>query len=342
MLQSLESASRPRKLDGVPRGVTLQPGKSGSNGPHGWRWTAYWRDAGKSIYRRFPIFTHGWEMAFWMAVTARREAVPGAPFPQRCPAMPDYVARHIKAITPSHMGGVRLVPVKSGGVTHAWSWYAVGGHGQVTFSILKYGYQQAHHLACLSRRAGVPSDLPDPPCPPMRDAVRDWLAQCALPDCAQTSAETPAESPAVTLQPADEPNRPQACRADIRMARPPHLLTLPGWQRGAGDATDALPVFEETCDDSALRSESAEESVCRDLFNAEVRAMLKATKMSGRERRVLELRFGFAANDQDYTLEAIGSMFDLTRERIRQIERDALRLFRNELIGRGIGKNDVC
>jgi RNA polymerase primary sigma factor len=41
-----------------------------------------------------------------------------------------------------------------------------------------------------------------------------------------------------------------------------------------------------------------------------------------RERRILELRFGFEG--EPWTLEAIGHELDLTRERVRQLEDQAL------------------
>ena len=41
-----------------------------------------------------------------------------------------------------------------------------------------------------------------------------------------------------------------------------------------------------------------------------------------RERRILELRFGFEG--EPWTLEAIGHELDLTRERVRQLEGQAL------------------
>ena len=47
-------------------------------------------------------------------------------------------------------------------------------------------------------------------------------------------------------------------------------------------------------------------------------------KLSYRERRVLELRYGLAA-EQPRTLDEIGRTFNLTRERIRQIENQALK-----------------
>lgn len=52
------------------------------------------------------------------------------------------------------------------------------------------------------------------------------------------------------------------------------------------------------------------------------RAVLQT--LSPREERILRLRFGFD-NDEPKTLEAIGDQFNLTRERIRQIEAKALR-----------------
>ena len=44
--------------------------------------------------------------------------------------------------------------------------------------------------------------------------------------------------------------------------------------------------------------------------------------------KVLQMRFGIGLT-QDYTLEEIGTMFNLSRERIRQIEGKALRLMKH-------------
>lgn len=46
--------------------------------------------------------------------------------------------------------------------------------------------------------------------------------------------------------------------------------------------------------------------------------------LSAREQEVLRLRFGLAG-DPPQTLEAVGRVFGVTRERIRQIEAKALR-----------------
>ena len=51
-------------------------------------------------------------------------------------------------------------------------------------------------------------------------------------------------------------------------------------------------------------------------------------ELTPREQRVLELRYGLN-NGWVHTLEATGSRLDLTKERIRQIQREALRWLRH-------------
>ena len=50
--------------------------------------------------------------------------------------------------------------------------------------------------------------------------------------------------------------------------------------------------------------------------------------LNPREVRILRMRFGLQ-NGQSYTLEEVGKKFGLTRERIRQIEGQALRRLRH-------------
>jgi RNA polymerase primary sigma factor len=57
--------------------------------------------------------------------------------------------------------------------------------------------------------------------------------------------------------------------------------------------------------------------------------------LSPKEAEILRLRFGIG-EDGEHTLEEVGQRFDVTRERIRQIEAKALRKLRSPLRGRGL------
>lgn len=52
------------------------------------------------------------------------------------------------------------------------------------------------------------------------------------------------------------------------------------------------------------------------------------SSLTEREAKVLRMRFGINMNT-DHTLEEVGKQFDVTRERIRQIEAKALRKLRH-------------
>jgi RNA polymerase primary sigma factor len=71
----------------------------------------------------------------------------------------------------------------------------------------------------------------------------------------------------------------------------------------------------------------AESALCASLRDATEEALATLTP---REARVMRMRFGIGMNT-DYTLEEVGKLFDLTRERIRQIEVAALRKLRHPL-----------
>jgi RNA polymerase primary sigma factor len=76
-------------------------------------------------------------------------------------------------------------------------------------------------------------------------------------------------------------------------------------------------------DDDALEPMDA---AAREMLREQVQHALAA--LSERERQVLELRFGLI-DGKDHTLEEVSRYFNVTRERIRQIEAKALRKLRH-------------
>ena len=91
------------------------------------------------------------------------------------------------------------------------------------------------------------------------------------------------------------------------------------------------PIGEE--DDSHLgdfvpdeRSLSPEEYATNEILKEEIKSVLST--LQPREQQVLELRFGLK-DGTSYTLEEVGKRFNVTRERIRQIEAKALRKLRH-------------
>jgi RNA polymerase primary sigma factor len=68
------------------------------------------------------------------------------------------------------------------------------------------------------------------------------------------------------------------------------------------------------------------DAAAREILREQVKSSLAA--LSERERQVLELRFGLV-DGKDHTLEEVSQYFDVTRERIRQIEAKALRKLRH-------------
>ena len=68
------------------------------------------------------------------------------------------------------------------------------------------------------------------------------------------------------------------------------------------------------------------DAAARQMLREQVQSAL--TSLSEREREVLELRFGLK-DGRDHTLEEVSAFFEVTRERIRQIEAKALRKLRH-------------
>ncbi len=102
----------------------------------------------------------------------------------------------------------------------------------------------------------------------------------------------------------------------LEIARKPVSLEAPIGRDEEGRLQDVL----EDCN-----SESPSEELLRLSVADETSGIL--TVLDSREERVLRLRFG-VGEDTEHTLEQIGRVFSLTRERIRQIEATALRKLR--------------
>jgi RNA polymerase primary sigma factor len=90
------------------------------------------------------------------------------------------------------------------------------------------------------------------------------------------------------------------------------------------------PVGEE--EDSVLsefiedeKTLSPDQAVSRELLKDQIKSVL--SDLTEREQKILELRFGLA-DDVTHTLEEVGKVFGVTRERIRQIEAKALEKIR--------------
>lgn len=78
---------------------------------------------------------------------------------------------------------------------------------------------------------------------------------------------------------------------------------------------------------------SPPDGATKEILGEQVREAVDS--LTPREAKVLELRFGLK-DGQDRTLEEVGGEFGLTRERIRQIESEALRKLRHPSRARGL------
>jgi RNA polymerase primary sigma factor len=91
------------------------------------------------------------------------------------------------------------------------------------------------------------------------------------------------------------------------------------------------PVGSE---DNSMLGDFIEDEDAQEPIDAAAREMLREqvkntlAVLSEREREVLEMRFGLL-DGKDHTLEEVGQAFNVTRERIRQIEAKALRKLRH-------------
>jgi RNA polymerase primary sigma factor len=117
-----------------------------------------------------------------------------------------------------------------------------------------------------------------------------------------------------------------------------------------GEAMDASPEFVEMLEDlqhlqplsldlpvgedgdtslgdlvEDVSAPAPEDIASSSVLRAQIREMLKV--LPDRERKIIELRFGLV-DGREWTLEEVGKTMNLTRERIRQLEKGALRKLR--------------
>lgn len=97
--------------------------------------------------------------------------------------------------------------------------------------------------------------------------------------------------------------------------------------------TDSDENYVELQDYIPCQDISVEDKIISDSLKEQVIEVLEI--LSPKEREILELRFGLNGNDP-LTLEAIGNRFNLTRERIRQIENKALNKLKRLNLRRGL------
>jgi len=105
-------------------------------------------------------------------------------------------------------------------------------------------------------------------------------------------------------------------RRILRISMEPMSLEMPV-------GTDEDGVLGEFIEDDSIQGPA--DAAYDQLLKERVRSSLEV--LSDRERAVLEMRFGLQ-DGRTHTLEEVGQAFDVTRERVRQIESKALRKLR--------------
>jgi RNA polymerase primary sigma factor len=115
---------------------------------------------------------------------------------------------------------------------------------------------------------------------------------------------------------------PHKVRFLLRMSQRPTSLEKP-----VGEDEDS--VFGDFLPDE--EAESPSDTAYKELLADSLEDILDT--LTPREARILRLRFGLH-DGRSYTLREVGEKFDLTRERIRQIEREALSRLRHPMRSR--------
>ena len=139
-----------------------------------------------------------------------------------------------------------------------------------------------------------------------------------------------------------EPDGRLAIQRSIQDATPMDDGIRRRWNRAAAKVNRIMRAMEEPMsldspvglEENSQLGDFIEDEDAQEPMDAAAREMLRESVqnalavLSERERQVLELRFGLM-DGKDHTLEEVGLYFNVTRERIRQIESKALRKLRH-------------
>jgi len=123
---------------------------------------------------------------------------------------------------------------------------------------------------------------------------------------------------------------PKKIKEIINVSQDPVSIDLPSGQKGE----NPLGVFIQ---DKAIPSPP--DTVIHSSLKEQISVALN--DLSERETSILQMRFGLVAGD-DFTLEEVGQKFNVTRERIRQIESKALKKIQNNRSGEKLKSYTSC
>ena len=125
----------------------------------------------------------------------------------------------------------------------------------------------------------------------------------------------------------------QEVAALLKLAEVPTSLDAPLDWRDGGNGSESM--LDRVVDDSAI------DPMALTLSN-EVESLLESGlgELNDREREVLAGRYGLRDREAE-TLEVLAARLDLTRERIRQIQQEALAKLRRRMIRNGVDRDSV-
>ena len=112
------------------------------------------------------------------------------------------------------------------------------------------------------------------------------------------------------------------------------LIVEPKLRRILATELEPMSLSEPVGDDGAVVADVVEDEAATSPFDAAVVAAMPDTvkkllsSLDKRERAILTLRYGLDGGEPR-TLEAVASVFGLTRERVRQLERRAIARLRD-------------